>query len=224
MSRRQLNLLEMYQAVLSHLDKFPAVWNQLAPITPIVESLRKTVAEMLAQSQLQAQYNPAGYTKRKDAHMFEILEHAFQLSLKLRSYAKVSKDHVLQEAVDLPYTTLARGAQQLVLQRCQRIAQHARDHLPELVAYQVTEKEVARLKQLLSTPEPMTPARNVILGSRKTATGNIPELVTQARKALDTLDDLVEGMIDDVTFVSTYFNVRQVNERVGRSAAGKEKK
>ena len=80
----------MYQAVLSHLDKFPAVWNQLAPITPIVESLRKTVAEMLAQSQLQAQYNPAGYTKRKDAHMFEILEHAFQLSLKLRSYAKVS--------------------------------------------------------------------------------------------------------------------------------------
>lgn len=224
MTRRQLNLLEMYQAVLSHLDKFSAVWNQLAPFTPVVESLKKTVAEMLAQSQLQAQYNPAGYTKRKDAYMLKIVEHAFQLSLKLRSYAKVSKNHVLQQAVDLSYSTLSRSPQQLVLQRCQRIAQHARDHLPELVVYQVIEEEVTMQEQLLKKTEQMTAARNVIMGSRKTATGNIPELVAQARKALDTLDDLVEGMIDDVTFVSTYFNVRQVNERVGRSAMDKEKK
>jgi hypothetical protein len=179
---------------------------------------------MLAQSQQQVEFNPAGYTKRKDAHMFEILEHAFQLSLKLRSYAKVTQDHVLQEAVDYSYTALERGPQQLVLQRCQRIAQHARDHLPELAAYRVTEEEVTALEQLLSMTEPMTPARNVILGSRKTATGNIPELIGQARKQLDTLDDLVEGIIDDETFVSTYFNVRQVNERVGRSATSKEKK
>ncbi|WP_298738009.1 hypothetical protein [uncultured Chitinophaga sp.] len=223
MTRRQLNLLDMYQAVLSHLDKFPGTWNQLTPVTPIVDNLRTIVAEMLTQSQLQAQCNPTGYTKRKDAHMFEIVERAFQLSLKLRSYAKFNNDHVLMAAVDLAYSTLARGPQQLVFQRCQRIAQHARDHLSELAAYQVTEEEVTMLEAQLNTTEPMTPARNVILGARKTATGSIPALVTRARKALDALDDLVEGMIDDAMFVSTYFNVRQVYDRVGRSAGSKEK-
>jgi hypothetical protein len=78
------------------------------------------------------------------------------------------------------------------------------------------------LERLLTTTEPMTPARNVILGARKTATDSIPELIGQARQQLDVLDDLVEAMVNDATFVSTYFNVRQINEQVGRSAKVKE--
>ncbi|HEY0612040.1 MAG TPA: hypothetical protein VGD35_20345 [Chitinophaga sp.] len=154
--------------------------------------------------------------------MLQVVEQAFQLSLKLRSYAKVSNDHVLLQAVDHSFTALGGGANQLVMQRCQRIAQHARDHLADLAAYQVTEEEVASLEQLLTTTEPMTPARNVILGARKTATDSIPELIGQARQQLDVLDDLIEAIVNDAVFVSTYFNVRQINERVGRSAKVKE--
>lgn len=212
----------MYQSVLSHLDKFPAVWNQLAPITPVVEHLRKIVADMLIQSQLQSQLETMGYTKRKDAHMSQITEHAYELGLKLRSYAKVVNDHVLLHAVDFSYTAIRRGAVQLILQRCQRIAQHARDHLAELTAYQVTEEEVAALEQLLTTAEPMTPERNVIAGARKTATGSIPALVSKGREQLDLLDGLVESMVSDATFISTYFNLRPVYERVGRSSKAKE--
>lgn len=222
MTRRQLNLLEMFQAVLSHLDKFPATWNQLAPITPVVDNLRKAVTGILSQSQLQATHETKGYTKKKDAHMIQLVEHAFQLSLKLRSYAKVNNNHVLLQAVKHSFTTLESGAGPLVLQRCQRIAQHVREHLSELAAYQVTEEGVTALEQLLITTEPMTPARNVILGARKTATDSIPQLIRQARQELDVLDDLVEAMVNDAVFVSTYFNVRQVNERVGRSTKVKE--
>lgn len=212
----------MYRAVLSHLDKFPATWNQLAPITPVVDDLRKAVTDILNQSQLQATHETVGYTKRKDAHMAQVVEQAFQLSLKLRSYAKVTNNHVLLQAVAHSFTTLGSGAGQLVMQRCQRIAQHARDHLTELAPYQVTEEEVASLEQLLTTTEPMTPAKNVILGARKTATDSIPQLIGECRKQLDVLDDLVEAMVNDAAFVSTYFNVRQVNERVGRSSKVKE--
>lgn len=222
MTRRQLNLLEMYQAVLAHLDKFPATWNQFTPLTSAVERLRKAVTDILNQSQIQARHDTQGYTKRKDAHKAQVVDQAFQLSLKLRSYARVNNDHVLLQAVSYSFTALGSGAGQLVMQRCQRIAQHARDHLTELAAYQVTEEEVASLEQLLTTTEPMTPEKNVILGARKTATDSIPELIGECRKQLNTVDDLVEAIVTDPAFVSTYFNVRQVIDRAGRSAKVKE--
>jgi len=193
MTRRQLNLVDMYQAVLSHLDKFSAAWNQLTPITPVVDNLRKTVADILHQSQLQATHETKGYTKRKDAHMLQVVEQAFQLSLKLRSYAKLVNDHVLLQAVNYSFTTLGSGASQLVMQRCQRIAKYAREHLADLAEFQATEEEVASLEQLLTTTEPMTPARNVILGARKSATDSIPELIGQARRQLNVLDDRRRG-------------------------------
>lgn len=216
MTRRQLNQLEMYQAVLSHFDGFPAVWDQLAPIPPIVENLRKVVAEILTQSQLQAQYKTVGYTKRKAAHMFQIAELAFQLCLKLRPYARTINDHVLLEAVNYSHSMLGRGPGPLVLQRCQRIAQYARDLLPELATYRVSGEDIVALEQQLATTEPMTPDRDVVRSSRKTATGSIPELIRQARQQLVILDDLTKGMVDDAVFVSTYFNVRRINGRVGR--------
>lgn len=78
--------------------------------------------------------------------MAQVVEQAFQLSLKLRSYAKVTNDHVLLQAVEHSFTTLGSGAGQLVMQRCQRIAQHARDYLTELALYQVTEEEALSIK------------------------------------------------------------------------------
>lgn len=221
MNRRQLNMLAMYQSVLSHLDQFPATWNQLAPVTPIVDNLRKTVTDLLTQSQLQEQNQTAGHTKNKDAHFYKMLEHAYQLSLKIRAYAKLTQNNVLLHDVNYSYSAMEAGAEQLVLQRCERIAQHARAKLSELTAYQVTEADVATLEQLLKEAQPLTSARNVIAGARKTATSSIPELIAFARQQLDVLDDLVEGLITDQTFTSTYFNLRQVYDRVGRSAQAK---
>jgi len=222
MNIRQLNYLRMYQSVLSHLDKFPAAWNQFAPIRPVVERLRKITANMLTQSQLQAQLVTMGYTKRKDAHMSQLLEQTYELSLKLRVYAKVNKDLVLLHAVAFSYSEVQKGAGQLLLQRSRRLVQHARDHLAELAAYQVTEKEIAALEQLLTITESMTPARNVIAGARKTATSSIPGLIDQAREQLNMLDDMIEAMLSDAAFVSTYFNLRPVYEHVEKSAKAED--
>lgn len=211
----------MYQSVLSHFDKFPEAWNQLVPIVPVVDNLRRIVADMLTQSQLQAEHETVGYTKRKDVHVYEILDHAYRLSLKLRAYAKVHSDHVLLQAVNYSQTALKEGAGQLVLQRCQRIAQHARTHLAELATYNVTEADVATLEQLLATAEPMAPAAHVIAGARKAATKSIPELIGHARQQLNLLDDLIEGMVADTVFVDTYFNVRQVVDRTARGTQEK---
>lgn len=223
MNRRQLNYLGMYQSILSHLDKFPATWNQFAPIALSVERLRKIVAKMLIQSQLQAQLVTMGYTKRKNVNMLQLLDQAYQLSLKLRSYAKVKKDPVLLHAVAFSYSEVQKGAGHLLLQRSKRLVQHARDHLAELAAYQVTAGEIAALEQQLSITEPMTPARNVIAGARKTATRSIPRLIDQAREQLNLLDDLMEATVSDAAFVSTYFNLRPVYERVGTRSGKIEK-
>lgn len=224
MNRRQLNYLGMYQSILSHFDKFPAAWNQSAPINPVIKHLRNIVANMLIQSNLQAQLVTMGYTKRKDAHMLQLLDQAYELSLKLRSYAKVNKDLVLLHAVAFSYSEVQKGAGHLLLQRSRRLIQLARDHLAALSPYQVTAGGIAALEQLLAITEPMTPARNVIAGARKTATRTIPRLIDQAREQLSMLDDLVEAMVSDATFVRTYFNLRQVYERAGKRSKAEEVK
>jgi hypothetical protein len=64
------------------------------------------------------------------------------------------------------------------------------------------------------------PSQECDIGSRKTATGNIPGLIAQARKQLGTLDDLVEGMVDDVTFAVPYLQKTIKYKQI----AGKHKK
>jgi len=68
----------------------------------------------------------------------------------------------------------------------------------------------------------MTPARNVIAGARKTATSSIPGLIDQAREQLNMLDDMIEAMVSDAAFVSTYFNLRPVYGHVEKSAKAED--
>jgi hypothetical protein len=55
------------------------------------------------------------------------------------------------------------------------------------------------------------------------ATARLQQLFVQARKQLKTLDDLVEGYIEDDTFVATYFNARRIHDLKGRKVKTEEK-
>ncbi|MCW3467753.1 hypothetical protein [Chitinophaga nivalis] len=217
MNRRQLNVLSMFQAVLSHLDQFPATWQPIAPAVPLIAGFRTNVAELLTQSQLQEQHNTVGHTQNKDQHFDKLRDAMHQLSLKARAYAKSDSLYVMLQDVDFPYSALENTSEQLLLQRGARIAQHTRQALPSLEPYQVTEAEITALEKLIAEAAPLAPQRNVIAGSRKTATSTIPEIINAAKEKLDILDDLVEGLVTDVTFAETYFNLRRINDTPGRN-------
>ncbi|PSL47419.1 hypothetical protein CLV51_102266 [Chitinophaga niastensis] len=223
MDRRQLNTLGMYQAVLTHLDKFPTTWQQLEPVIPIVDSFRINVNALLLQSQLQEQNNTVGHTLNKDQHLNKLREAVYQLSLKLRAYAKTAKNNVMLQDVNFPYSTLENTTEQLMLQRCTRIIQHAKETLPALKGYSVTEQDITDIEKLVADAHPLSAQRNVIAGTRKTATDTIPEIIQAAREQLDVLDDLMECLVTDDTFSETYFNLRRINDRVGRGSAKMQK-
>jgi hypothetical protein len=55
------------------------------------------------------------------------------------------------------------------------------------------------------------------------ATTRLQNLFAQARKQLKTLDDLVEGYVEDDEFVATYFNARRIHDLKGRKTRTEEK-
>ncbi|WP_295129033.1 hypothetical protein, partial [uncultured Chitinophaga sp.] len=59
--------------------------------------------------------------------------------------------------------------------------------------------------------------QRAIAGStRKSATDNIADLISQMREQLDLLDDMLEAFVTDQEFLSVYSNLRKIVDRTGR--------
>ncbi|WP_143307726.1 hypothetical protein [Chitinophaga vietnamensis] len=219
MNKRQLNTLTMFQAVLAHMDNFPQSWNKLPPVTPLVEGLRSDINKLHTQLKQQEANSTVGHTLNKDLHFDKLRERIYQLSLKLRAFAKLRQDNVLLVEVNYSPSQLDSMSTAVLLQRCYTIVELANTYLPDLTNFNIAGQDIADITALIKAAEPMPSQRDVIAGTRKMVTSTIPELFVHAKAQLDILDDLVEGLVTDSTFTETYFNLRRVNDRVGRGVA-----
>ncbi len=55
--------------------------------------------------------------------------------------------------------------------------------------------------------------RDAIIGTRKTATDGIPELIAHMRSQLEILNDLIPALVGDNIFVQIYKNNRRIIDR-----------
>lgn len=205
----------MFKAVLAHLDSKPAGWNTLPALAELVEQFRAFTNAMIQLGLTQSERNTMGYTLDKDAQLEDMCELTYQLLLKIRPYARKTKNNVLLQAVDYAPTSLRTGAESEIITRCQLIHNQATTHLAGLAAYMVTEAELNAVQAAIDTFKPLSGARDAISGERTTATANIPVMMNQAKETLASIDDLVEALVKDSPFVETYQQVRQVIDRGG---------
>ncbi|QHT67260.1 hypothetical protein GXP67_11730 [Rhodocytophaga rosea] len=220
MNQKQLNVLTMCKAVLAHLDSKPAVWNGFSPLVSVVHNFRTSVLALHQQNMTQAERSTVGYTKDRNDQLNAMCDLAFNLLLKIRSYARITNNQVLLHAIDYSESHLRRGRETEVINRCQLIHDRGKEHLVALSDFVVTPDMLTQLQRAIDTFSPLSAKRDIILGERTTATANIPLLIENIRKELRTLDDLIAGLIADKDFVTTYGQVRQI---VDRGAEAKQK-
>jgi hypothetical protein len=210
MNSKQLGYLTMSRRVLAHLDGKPALWNGLAPVADTVQAVRNLVQAVTEQGYTQSERTTTGYTLDKETRKEAMCSLAMSLVLKLRGYAKVNKDNVLLMAVNYSESDLRTGPEQDLVTRCRLILARGREYQPKLADYQVTKSTLSALQTAVDAFAPLSSQRDAVSKERTTATANIAALLDELRLRLDTLDDLIPGLVNNADFVATYRQSRLV--------------
>jgi hypothetical protein len=211
MTKRQNNYLNMVVAVLKHFDNYTSIWSEINLILMILEKVRSIVKAILATAIKQAENNPVGYTASKEQTRDILETMLYQIALRVRTYARITDNKVLVEKTRFSRSSLdLLGNNDLVIVS-NMLADACTEHLAELVDYQVDQAMVDKLQELATQTKTLYAQRDTVIDERMEATARLQQLFTQVRKQIKILDDMVEGYIEDDTFVTTYFNARRIH-------------
>ncbi|MDR0732440.1 MAG: hypothetical protein LBF08_00035 [Dysgonamonadaceae bacterium] len=212
----QSNYLNMANAVLEHFDENVSAWTGISVVSAGVTALKGTVANITAAATKQEESNPVGYTAAKEDARDGLEHFVYQTALRLRVYAKITNNDVLLETVHFSRSALDHLRINDLLTRSRVILDACVANLSHLGDYQVTQDTVDDLQQRIDQTAQLYAQRDTVVDQRMEATAHLQKLFAQARKQLKTLDDLVEGYVEDDAFVATYFNARRIHDLRGR--------
>ena len=217
MTQRQINALHMYNAVLAYLDENIVIYMGIAPIVEQKTALAYTIDLIKTNSQNQQEKSPEGFTAAKNNAIETMINKAYKIALKVKSYAKKTGNAVLLKSVDFSMHDLESGSETEIINRCKIIANAADANIANLTNYKVVAQDVADLNTAITGAMPKAAQRDVVGSERHSITLNLPSLFSQAREQALDLDDLIEGLIDEESqeFIDGYFSVRRINDRRG---------
>jgi hypothetical protein len=212
MNPNQLRMLSMYQAVLSHLDTKPAVWNTITPLSKSVFMFRTYVTALIQQTYLQPNHVSAIYVQGKDGQMRLMCDMALSLLLKIRSFAKATNNKSLLYTINYSENELRSGSELHIIKRCQTIHNKAKEFMADLALFEVTEESLVQLQEAITNVRPLITQKNAIASKRLAAMVNVPLLFEEARIELEKLDELVKTTLFDKLYIKSYLKVRNHSE------------
>jgi hypothetical protein len=222
MTISQSNYLNMSNAVLTHFDNNVPAWSGTGIVSKGVGRLRDTIMDITGTATKQDENNPVGHTVAKERSRDGLEGLVFLTALRVRSYAGAADDDVLLEKMRFSRSSLDTLGTNVLLTRSRMVLDACVANLPALTDYQIDQKTIDELQQRIDRTALLYAQRDTIIDRRMEATAHLQQLFTQARKQLKTLDDLVEGYVEDNVFMATYFNARRIHDLRGRKAKTEE--
>jgi hypothetical protein len=213
MNTEQVNFLNMTNAVLSGMDADTEAWTEKKPIADAVIKIKGHKSELEGLAFEQASGTTNGATENLQSALKVMLELTHQVIKKVRPFTRVTGKADLLHRIDFSRSELDRLRQVDALNQCKIVLETSRQLQPEMTDYELSVEDLDALQSAINGVAMLAGERDAIIGSRKTATEGIPEVIDQIRKQFDILDDLVPAMIDDKTFVNTYQNNRRIIDR-----------
>jgi hypothetical protein len=210
MNQTDFNFLHMTENTLGGLNKDKSVWESEPEIVKLIGIIQSDYDQILIKGANISGTLTTSYTGPKNDCFDKAVQATFKLSRKMSAYAKINNDGKVLPLVDLSMSALSRGIEKEILLRCQAIAQQAEALLPVLQKYKVTADEIAFIRQMAEECTEYAKQRSVASSDKVNDGKDIGALIISLRTNLDTLDDLIEGMIDDQAFISRYKSLRNV--------------
>lgn len=218
----QSNYFNMINAVIRHFDDNTNIWINNQLVVGGLNGLKETGEAIKTAATKQKDSNSTGHTAAKERARNNLENLIYRTAVRLRSYARLTDNDVLTAKLNFSQSELDRMRHNDLL-TCGRVVIAAcEDYLPELINYQIDQAKVNDLSQSIERTATLYAERDTVVDQRIEATADLDKLFSSARNKLKVLDDLVEGYIDDDTFVATYFNSRKIHDLKGRKAKSEE--
>ena len=155
--------------------------------------------------------NEKGITQQKAAQQALVIAHTYEISSVLYAMAIKKNDEILAAKVDFTESDLLKKRDNNLVTTCLNIVEFATEHLPELIAYEVTADELIVLKEEINSfAENLTTGR-VSVTERKAANEKLKIVFLQ-------VDDLLKKQLDRIVvryrktepdFYTTYQSLRR---------------
>lgn len=212
MNQSEFNFLNMSDRVISHMLVGSALWKNEPEIVEVVEEIKQKRNDVSEKGVLESGLSGKGHTSAKDNILDSLATKTCKLSKKISAYAKKRGLLDLIPLVDLSVTSISRGPEKEVIYRCKAIADIAVKHMDNLVSFNVTSGEIDQIKKLISEYQSHIDNRSNTIISKFSSGEDISKNISEMRHQLDILDDLVEGSLEDNTFIRDYIAARLIDD------------
>ena len=212
MNQSEFNFLNMSDRVMSHMLVGNELWKNEPEIVEVVEAIKQKRNDVSEKGALESGLSGKGHTSAKDNTLDSLATKTCKLSKKISGYAKKRGLLNLIPLVDISVTSIARGPEKEVVNRCKAIADIAVKHMDNLVSFKVTSDEIDQIKNLISEYQSHIDNRSNTNISKSSSGEDISNNISEMRHQLDILDDLVEGSLEDNTFIRDYKAARLIDD------------
>jgi len=224
MNQSEFNFLNMSDRVMSHMLVGKLLWENDPEIVEVVEEIRKLRNDISEKGALEAGLSGKGFTSAKDNTLDALVEKTCKLSKKISGYAKKKGLLELIPLVNVSLSTISRGPEKEVINRCRAITNIAVKHLENLASFSVKNDEIEQIKKLISEYQNHIDNRSNTNISKSSSGVDIADDIGEIRHQLDILDDLVEGSLEDDTFIREYRVARLIDDfGKGKTLKNKDK-
>jgi hypothetical protein len=212
----------MMNAVVRHFDDNSNVWMNNPLVVERVNSLKTTGEAIKTAATKQKNTDSKGHTAAKERARNELESLLYRTAIRLRTHARLTNNDVLMAKLNFSQSELGRMKHNELLTCSRVVAAACEEYLPELANYQIDSAMVNELRQSIELTSSLYAERDTVVNQRVEATAGLEKLFVDARSQLKVLDDLVEGYLDDETFIATYFNARKIHDLRGKQAKTNE--
>jgi hypothetical protein len=211
MNKRFENKMMMLKAVLKLLKSNRSLWEDSNPFVNAMNQLEELIA-VIDATRLITDEDHTGLVAEKTALQNSLITKAFEIVSMLHAMASSTKNKILLGKVSFPISELQRQRDRELATTCKGIALIARDNLPSLGGYPISESELVDFDEQISVYESDLPNHRVSVSERKAANAKLKDLYKEA-------DDVLTSQIDRLMFrfstakpdfYAAYLNARKI--------------
>ena len=220
MEQTQLNDSAVIDNVIAHCLAHKSVWEDIGPIAESVSILLSTQKEIKLSALVQADGTSSSTVAKNLA--FELsADKSYKMSRRICAWARKNGREDVLKAVDFSESDLRYGAEDDRILRQELLVKYAREFRTELAAYKVSDAAVDDLDAAINTAVALRSGRNEKKNHRIFSTANIDQQISKGKRQMETLDDEVEGLVENEEFIKTYFIARRKTDRTATRSSAK---
>jgi len=225
MNQSEFNFLNMSDRVMSHMLVGKLLWENDPEIVEVVEVIKQQRNDISVKGAVESGLSGKGHTSAKDNTLDMLAAKTCKLSKKISAYAKKKDLLELIPLVNLSLSTISRGPEKEVINRCRAIKDIAVKHMENLASFSVKNDEIEQIEILISKYQNHIDNRSNTNISKSSSGEDITNDIGVMRHQFDILDDLVEGSLEDNTFIRDYKVARLIDDYgKGKTLKNKDEK